>query len=440
MILTIDHGFNASTFTGRVVASTGADLVDVVCAALGALSGPLHGGAPGPGARRPRRDRRPVARGRLRTAARSLPGAGSWASATRCIATSDPRSALLREIAEGLGGELVERAIAVEAEVLTTLAELKPDRPLPSNVEYYAGRRDGHRRPPTLDVHADVRGQPHRRVGRPRGRAGGGRQDHPPVVEIRRPGGRPPGVNRARSGAGGFATVDASWSERFGCCACSRGMTSAATCSASTTALLDDDEMQRLASTLGYSETVFLGAAVDGVTPTRIFTPTFEMPFAGHPLVGTTWHLTEPGRNGLAPMRDRRRHRPAGRRRRRQHRCRVPRRRSTRCRPPAGVAGAWIAHMPLPYEVHQLANPDAVAAYAPPDEPDHRLVWAPGDDGSDDVVRARFFAFGVGVPEDPGDRQRGGRARRGAATSRTDRGRASRSTRAARWAARRAST
>ena len=47
MILTIDHGFNASTFTGRVVASTGADLVDVVCAAIGALSGPLHGGAPG---------------------------------------------------------------------------------------------------------------------------------------------------------------------------------------------------------------------------------------------------------------------------------------------------------------------------------------------------------------------------------------------------------
>ena len=53
--------------------------------------------------------------------------------------TVDPRSTLLREIAEGLGGELVERAVAVEAEVLATLAELKPGRPLPSNVEYYAG-------------------------------------------------------------------------------------------------------------------------------------------------------------------------------------------------------------------------------------------------------------------------------------------------------------
>ena len=46
MILTIDHGFNASTFTARVVASTGADPADAVCSAIGALAGPLHGGAP----------------------------------------------------------------------------------------------------------------------------------------------------------------------------------------------------------------------------------------------------------------------------------------------------------------------------------------------------------------------------------------------------------
>ena len=47
LMLTIDHGFNASTFTARVVASTGADIGSVVTAALGALSGPLHGSAPG---------------------------------------------------------------------------------------------------------------------------------------------------------------------------------------------------------------------------------------------------------------------------------------------------------------------------------------------------------------------------------------------------------
>ena len=46
LVATIDHGFNASTFTARVVASTGADLAAAVVAALGAFSGPLHGGAP----------------------------------------------------------------------------------------------------------------------------------------------------------------------------------------------------------------------------------------------------------------------------------------------------------------------------------------------------------------------------------------------------------
>lgn len=138
MILTIDHGFNASTFTGRVVASTGADLVDVVCAAIGALSGPLHGGAPGraldalDAIGEPARAADYV-RGEV-AAGRRIMGFGHAVYRTR-----DPRSALLRDIAEGLGGELVERAIAVEVEILATLAELKPGRPLPSNVEFYAG-------------------------------------------------------------------------------------------------------------------------------------------------------------------------------------------------------------------------------------------------------------------------------------------------------------
>jgi citrate synthase len=51
----------------------------------------------------------------------------------------DPRSALLRQVAVDLGGPLVERAVAIETEILVTLAALKPDRPLPSNVEFYAG-------------------------------------------------------------------------------------------------------------------------------------------------------------------------------------------------------------------------------------------------------------------------------------------------------------
>ena len=63
LISTIDHGFNASTFTARVITSTGADLGAAVVGAIGALSGPLHGGAPSRalqmldeiGTRRPRR-------------------------------------------------------------------------------------------------------------------------------------------------------------------------------------------------------------------------------------------------------------------------------------------------------------------------------------------------------------------------------------------------
>jgi trans-2,3-dihydro-3-hydroxyanthranilate isomerase len=164
--------------------------------------------------------------------------------------------------------------------------------------------------------------------------------------------------------------------------------------------ILGDDEMQALATALGYSETVFLGPAADGVTPARIFTPAYELPFAGHPLVGTTWHLAEPGatvelRCGIGVV--------TGRRSRDGDASITV----TYLPPvddidaPDAVSGAWIAHMPLPYQLHELAGPEAVATYTPPDEPDHRLVWAAGDGGDADVVRARFFAFGAGVPEDP---------------------------------------
>ena len=138
LILTIDHGFNASTFTARVVASTGADMADVVGAALGALAGPLHGGAPsraldaldaiGDPARTEAWVEGEVAAGRR------IMGFGHAVYRTR-----DPRSALLRDVAVGLGGDLVEQAVDVEGRILDTLRRLKPDRPLPSNVEFFAG-------------------------------------------------------------------------------------------------------------------------------------------------------------------------------------------------------------------------------------------------------------------------------------------------------------
>ena len=98
LILTIDHGFNASTFTARVVASTGADLADVVGAALGALAGPLHGGAP-----EARLDALDAIGDPARTeawveaevaAGRRIMGFGHAVYRSR-----DPRSALLREVA-----------------------------------------------------------------------------------------------------------------------------------------------------------------------------------------------------------------------------------------------------------------------------------------------------------------------------------------------------
>lgn len=138
MILTIDHGFNASTFTARVVASTGADPADAVCAAIGALAGPLHGGAP---------SRALDALDEIGTPDRAAAWVRQQVGAGRRIMgfghavyrAPDPRSALLREVAERLGGPLVDLAVAVEAEILATLAELKPGRALPSNVEFYAG-------------------------------------------------------------------------------------------------------------------------------------------------------------------------------------------------------------------------------------------------------------------------------------------------------------
>jgi len=138
LILTIDHGFNASTFTARVVASTGADLADVVGAALGALAGPLHGGAP---------SRALDALDAIGDPERTEAWVEAEVAAGRRIMGfghavyrhHDPRSDLLREVAIALGGELVDRAVEVERRVLATLSRLKPDRELPSNVEYFAG-------------------------------------------------------------------------------------------------------------------------------------------------------------------------------------------------------------------------------------------------------------------------------------------------------------
>jgi citrate synthase len=137
----VDHGFNASTFAARVIVSTRSDLISAVTGAVGALKGPLHGGAPGPAldmvfeigdasrAEAVLRDK--LARGER------LMGFGH-----RVYRVRDPRADVLAEAAErfyGSGGDrgLYELARSVEATALRLLREHKPDRQLETNVEFY---------------------------------------------------------------------------------------------------------------------------------------------------------------------------------------------------------------------------------------------------------------------------------------------------------------
>lgn len=138
MISTIDHGFNASTFTARVITSTGADLAAAVVGGIGALSGPLHGGAPSRAlamvdAIGTMDNAEPWLRNEV-THGERLMGFGH-----RVYKTDDPRSVLLLSIAERLGGDKLELAKHIERTAIAVLAELKPGRELYANVEFYAG-------------------------------------------------------------------------------------------------------------------------------------------------------------------------------------------------------------------------------------------------------------------------------------------------------------
>lgn len=172
---------------------------------------------------------------------------------------------------------------------------------------------------------------------------------------------------------------------------------------------LTDAEMQRIAAELGFSETVFIDLAVDP-PHTRIFTPTSEMPFAGHPLVGATWALYTLGSGspdrltcqvgevaisfdgqiatiatsldqGVTPI---------------------------EIDAPAlglpDVVSSFEVLMPLRYTVVELATADAVARYEPIEsvlaassDGEHMLVYA----RDLNAVRARFFAPASGILEDP---------------------------------------
>ncbi|MBU3675315.1 MAG: citrate synthase 2 [Solirubrobacteraceae bacterium] len=132
-----EHGMNASTFTARVVASTGADVAAALSSAVGALSGPLHGGAPS----------------RVLTMLDEVEAQGdaqAWVVNAldsgerlmgfghRVYRAEDPRARVLRRTAKELGSPRFEVAEALEEAALQELAARKPDRVLATNVEFWS--------------------------------------------------------------------------------------------------------------------------------------------------------------------------------------------------------------------------------------------------------------------------------------------------------------
>lgn len=137
-----DHGMNASTFTARVIASTRSDMVSAVTGAVGALKGPLHGGAPGPvldmlvdiktAAKAEAWLRKEIKEGRR------IMGFGH-----RVYKVRDPRAEVLAKTASEMAGahlqntKLYDLARSVEKTAIKVLEELKPGRNLKTNVEFY---------------------------------------------------------------------------------------------------------------------------------------------------------------------------------------------------------------------------------------------------------------------------------------------------------------
>ncbi len=142
LVTASDHGLNASTFVARIVASTRAGLTSAVVAAMSALKGPLHGGAPGPVLD-------------MLDEVESVEHASSWLEGTlargdrlmgfghRVYRVRDPRADALKEAVQQLAstGQVdpsrLALAEAVEMAALDLLARKKPNRPLQTNTEFY---------------------------------------------------------------------------------------------------------------------------------------------------------------------------------------------------------------------------------------------------------------------------------------------------------------
>lgn len=162
---------------------------------------------------------------------------------------------------------------------------------------------------------------------------------------------------------------------------------------------LPDARMQQVAGDLGFPETVFLDWREGGVPVARIFTPVRELPFAGHPLVGSAYVLDVLGPGGPGRLR-----------------CGIgevvyrANRESVTIDTPHGqlvqpsslevdgAISAWMVSMPMEYHVVQLAGVAAVASFVPSTDLD-LYVWAWEEEGH--AIKARFFALEFGLVEDP---------------------------------------
>lgn len=138
LILTADHGLNASTFTARVIASTQSDMGSAVVGAIGALKGPLHGGAPALVLDMLRAIGKPENAEAWLTDALDR-GERLMGFGHRVYKAEDPRAKVLRALAERTSEiDFFRLAIRVEDLALKMLAERKPGRRLYTNVEFYS--------------------------------------------------------------------------------------------------------------------------------------------------------------------------------------------------------------------------------------------------------------------------------------------------------------
>src|SRR6059058_5236661 len=132
-----EHGMNASTFTARVVASTGADCAAALSAAVGALSGPLHGGAPSRVLKMLDEVERSGDAARWVSQALDR-GERLMGFGHRIYRAEDPRARVLRRACRELGSPRFEAAEALERAALAELQARKPDRVLATNVEFWS--------------------------------------------------------------------------------------------------------------------------------------------------------------------------------------------------------------------------------------------------------------------------------------------------------------